>query len=836
MNDRHRELAAAIRRYDHRYYILDAPEISDAEYDALFRELAELERRHPELATPDSPTQRVGGGIADGFPEVAHPAPLLSLESIASADELAEFLNRVERELGREEPECCLEPKFDGLSIALTYEAGVFVRGATRGDGQSGEDVTANLRTIRSIPLRLPEGAPARLAVRGEAVLPTPDFERMNRALAAAGRPVFANPRNAAAGSLRQLDSAVAASRPLAFLAYDVLLWEGEGAPSTQSGALRALAELGFRAAPEGPGEREEAWWDTARGLPTILDFHRSLAEGRARFPVELDGAVVKLDSLADQRELGERSRTPRWAVAFKFPPEQAETALLGIEVQVGRTGKLTPVARLAPVRVAGVTVSKATLHNEAIVQALDLRAGDRVRIQRAGDVIPQVTAVARRGDGSEAWAMPERCPECGHLVRAEGAYHRCSGGWDCPAQRLEKLAHFVGTGAMEIDALGDELVGVLIEDELVRTPADLYRLTRQRLLEVAPRPTAPPFDEARARALAARLQARDHSLDRVLVALGLPGVGPGTAAKLAAAHTTLASILEGRGRAAAAVRRGLAAPRPRSLLRAFRRLGVYREDLGPAPEPMWSRRDIVAAVARMAGRGAFALDRLSEAVAGEFFDAGGIRRPSDIFSLTAEDLLALPPRRRRPFAEKSADNLLREIDESRTAELPRFVFALGIPNVGAHVARVLAGRFGSVGRLRAATRDELVSVHEIGDEVADSVIGFFADPSNRGWLDELADLGVRPTWEETGAATLDGLRIVLTGTLENLTRDEATALVQRHGGRVVASVSRRTSAVVAGANAGGKLRKAQELKVPVLDEDGLRKLAAGETALEPDS
>ncbi len=841
---RHRELADQIRFHDHRYYILDAPEIADAEYDALFRELAELERRHPELATPDSPTRRVAGGVADGFPEVVHPAPLLSLESIASEDELHEFLARTRRELGREGEELalCLEPKFDGLSAALTYEDGLFVRGATRGDGKSGEDITANLRTVRSIPLRLPAGrCPARLAVRGEAVLPVPDFERMNRRLAAQGRPVFANPRNAAAGSLRQLDSSVAASRPLAFFAYDVLLWEGGAAlPDTQSEVLRALADLGFRTAPEGARD-SSAWWEAARGAPAIVAYHRALQEGRDRFPVELDGVVVKLDRRSEQRELGERSRTPRWAVAFKFPPQQAETTLLDIGVQVGRTGKLTPVARLAPVRVAGVTVRNASLHNEEIVRSLGLRPGDRVRIQRAGDVIPQVVGVARSEPDAEAtpWSMPETCPECGNPVRAEGAHHRCSGGWECPAQRTARLAHFIGRGAMEIESLGGELVRALLEEGLVRTPADLYRLTREQLLAVPPRPTAPPFDRKRAEQLATRLrETRDQPLARVLVALGVSGLGPGTAAKLAEAHRTLGAILDGQGRLEKLAQAGLREAGPRSLLQHLLRIGVFREDglldrLGLPLEPAWSREHLMTAVGRMAGRDAFRLDRLSEQTAGELFDAGLARSPSDVFALTAADLAGLPPRERRPFAEKSANNLLREIDRSRAAELPRFVFALGIPNVGAHVARVLASRFGSLERIAAASPEELLSVHEIGEEVKDSVIGFFSDASNRAWLEALARLGARPVQAETGAETLAGLRLVLTGALPNLSRDEATDRIQRHGGRVVASVSRRTSAVVAGAQAGSKLAKARELGIPVVDEEGLLRLAAGDATLE---
>jgi DNA ligase (NAD+) len=518
-SERHRELVERIRHHDHRYYVLDAPEIDDHDYDALFRELEELERERPDLATPDSPTQRVGGAVAEGFPEVRHEAPMLSLQSIHDESELREFTDRMEREIGREDLDYCLEPKFDGLSVELVYEGGLFVRGATRGNGAVGEDITTNLRTIRSLPLRLGgEATPRRLAVRGEAVLPVAAFERMNESLERAGKDTFKNPRNAAAGSLRQLDPTEAASRPLALYAYDILVWGDAGlpAPETQSGVLRKLDEFGFRVAPEsvrgasGERGRQHVWWEVGRGPEQVLSYHRLLIEGRDRFTVELDGVVVKLDRLADQRELGERSRNPRWAVAFKFPPGQAETALLAIDVQVGRTGKLTPVARLEPVLVSGVTVRRATLHNEGMVRALGAQPGDRVRIQRAGDVIPQVVEVVApaRGGPTEPWSMPPGCPECERPVVAEGANHFCSGGWSCPAQQKARLVHFVGKGGMEIEALGDELVELLLECGFVRSPCDLYRLTRERLLEVPPQPAGRPFDRAAAAALVRRLDA----------------------------------------------------------------------------------------------------------------------------------------------------------------------------------------------------------------------------------------------------------------------------------------------------------------------------------------
>ena len=844
-----------IRRHDHRYYVLDAPAIDDHEYDALFRELEGLEREHPDLVTPDSPTQRVGGAVAEGFEEVRHEAPMLSLQSIHDEDELREFTDRMEREIGREDLDYCLEPKFDGLSVELVYEDGRFVRGATRGNGEIGEDITSNLRTIRSLPLRLAgDGAPERLAVRGEAVLPVADFQRMNEGLERAGKDTFKNPRNAAAGSLRQLDPGVAAARPLALYAYDILVWDDGGlpAPETQSGVLRILARFGFRVAPEsrgaGGGEtgRQSVWWEVGRGPDRVLAYHRLLIEGRDRFAVELDGAVVKLDRIADQDELGERSRNPRWAVAFKFPPGQAETALLAIDVQVGRTGKLTPVARLDPVLVSGVTVSRATLHNEGMVRALDAGPGDRVRIQRAGDVIPQVVEVvsrAREGD-APPWSMPSGCPECDRPVRAEGANHFCSGGWSCPAQRKARLVHFVGKGGMEIETLGDELVELLVECGFVRSPGDFYRLTREKLLAVPPQPAGRPFDPAGAAELVRRLGAvRNAPLGRVLVALGLPGVGP-TRAEAMAREFDLAALRAQSERLAGEPAAGrtdealkaLAAPDKSALLEDLARAGVAEGAAGGTRREesfRWEPAALTAAIARLAEKNALDLPRLSEAIAADLVNSGRVRRPADLFGLKEADLLALPERRRRPFADKSAANLLRELEESRTVRLDRFLFALGIPHVGQHVARVLAARYGSLEGLAGADREALLEVHEVGEQVADAVTGFFADEANRRELEDLARSGVAPAWEATGESTLSGLRIVLTGTLAGLTREEAGELIERHGGRVVSSVSSRTSLVVAGERAGSKLEKARRLGVPVGGEEELRRLAAGEVSLE---
>ncbi len=873
---RHEELAERIRHHDHRYYVLDDPVIEDSEYDRLLRELKTLEEAHPALATPDSPTRRVGGGVADAFAEVEHVVPLLSLDSIHEESELREFCRRMERELGTTSVEYSLEPKYDGLSVELVYESGVFVRGSTRGNGRIGEDITANLRTIGSLPLRLAgEDVPERLAVRGEAVFPVADFERMNRALAVEGKEPFKNPRNAAAGALRQLDSRMARARPLALYGYDVLLWEPDraSAPETQTEVLAALAALGFRVAPEtrlDPGRAPEAA-HSSRGVSVedILAYHRRLEHARDRLAVELDGAVVKVNRLSDRRELGERSRSPRWAVAFKFAPRQEETELSDVVVQVGRTGKLTPVALLRPVLVSGVTVSRATLHNEGFVRELDVRRGDRVRVQRAGDVIPQVVEVLARSRRPDAapWSMPDRCPSCGAAVRMQGAYHLCAGGWECPAQRHARIAHFASKGAMDIDTLGEKLVVVLIENGLVETPADLYSLAREALLGLPKvQVERVAFSEQGARELVARLAAvRDVPLAPLLRALDLPHVGPTTAEAIAAEFSSPAEVLDDEerlsgvpgvgARRAREVRAALGKPANRALLRDLARLGVwpcepgrvsaegagdFDEEAGDSAEEAGNsdERDggtLERDVLRLAG--AFDVKGLGEEAVRALVHGELVTRPADVFRLDAEKLVELPPRvsMRRPFGEKSAANLLGRIEASKSAMLDRFLFALGIPNVGTHVARVLAARFGSVRAVGTATREELLEVHEIGEEVADSVVSFFGNEANRRLLSGLEERGVAPRWEDTGSSTLTGMRIVLTGTLPGMSREEATALVERHGGRVVSGVSRKTSLVVAGENPGSKRAKAEELGVSIGDEALLRGLADGTRTLPGD-
>jgi DNA ligase (NAD+) len=654
------ELRAEIERHNYRYYVLDDPLVSDAEYDALFRELLEIEARYPELVTPDSPTQRVGGAPAASFEPVAHRVPMLSLNNAFDEEEVRAFDRRVREALGEESVEYAAEPKFDGLAVALEYRDGLFVRGATRGDGYTGEDVTANLRTVRAIPMRLPPGeAPALLEVRGEVLMRRKDFEELNRAQRERGEREFANPRNAAAGSLRQLDPRVTAGRRLAFFAYGTGAREGGPALRAHSELLDYLEAMRF------PVARERA---VVRGVEGLLDYYRGIAQRRSALPYDIDGVVYKVNDLAAQERLGFVSRAPRFALAHKFPAEEATSEVLGIDVQVGRTGALTPVARLKPVFVGGVTVTSATLHNEDEVRRKDVRVGDTVVVRRAGDVIPEVVRVVKekRPPHTRPFALPSSCPVCGaRVVRLEGeAIARCSAGLYCPAQRKQAILHFASRRAMDIEGLGEKLVDQLVDNGIVSSPADLYRLD--------------------ARALA-----------------GLERMG-----------------------------------------------------------------------------------------------------------------------------EKSAANVLAAIERSKRTTLPRFIYALGIRNVGEATARDLAEHFGGLDALMAADRSELERVPEVGPVVAQSIESFFREPRNRRAVAELLAAGIElASQPRARGGRVAGKTFVLTGTLPHLSREEARRRIEAHGGRVSASVSKKTDYVVVGADPGSKYEKARALGVAVLDEKGLLEL-----------
>lgn len=660
--ERARALREELERHNYLYYVLDAPTIPDAEYDRLFRELQQLESRYPELLTPDSPTQRVGAAPLAQFAQVRHRTPMLSLNNAFADGDVVAFDRRAREALGVAEIEYAVEPKFDGLAISLTYENGVLVKGATRGDGYTGEDVSANLRTIKAIPLSLhgadmPFVPPRLLEVRGEVLMLKADFAKLNQHQRDKGEKEFANPRNAAAGSLRQLDSRVTASRRLTFFAYGLGAMEEGPQFRRHNETMDFLAALRFPLCPERK---------VVAGVAGLLGYYQAIGARRDNLPYEIDGVVYKVNDLDQQARLGFVSRAPRWAIAHKFPAQEALTEVLDIDVQVGRTGALTPVARLKPVFVGGVTVTNATLHNEDEIRRKDVRVGDTVIVRRAGDVIPEVVSVVleKRPAGTRPFTMPQTCPVCGsHVTRdPEEAVARCSGGLYCPAQRKQAILHFASRRAMDIEGLGDKLVDQLVDKDIVHNPAGLYKLD-------------------------------------------------------------------------------------------------------------------VPTLAR--------LERM---------------------------------------AEKSAQNIVAAIENSKHTTLARFIYALGIRNVGEATARELAAHFGSLERLMEADMAALQQVADIGPVVADSILQFFAETHNREVIEQLRGAGVQ--WPEGAVkppgSVLQGKVFVLTGTLPHLTRDQARARIEAQGGKVASSVSKKTDYVVAGAEPGSKYDKALELGVDVLDEDGL--------------
>ncbi|MEO7726949.1 MAG: NAD-dependent DNA ligase LigA [Burkholderiales bacterium] len=661
-------LRGKIEHYNHEYYVLDQPAVADAEYDRLFSALQTLEQQHPELVTPDSPTQRVGGGVLAQLKPVPHALPMLSIrtETDISDDGAVKFDAYVRRELGLDDDapalEYMAELKFDGLAISLRYEDALLVQAATRGNGEIGEDVTQNVRTMRQVPLKLRGHAPKVLEIRGEIYMRRSDFERMNERQQAAGGKTFVNPRNAAAGAIRQLDAAMTAQRPLSFFAYGLGEFAQWQIPARHSEVLDALEIFGV------PVNKERRVVSGAAGL---VEFHRAIGARRDQLPFDIDGVVYKVNSLRLQQNLGFRTREPRWAIAHKYPAQEETTTVLNIDVQVGRTGAVTPTARLQPVFVGGVTVTNATLHNEDEVRRKDVWIGDTVIVRRAGDVIPEIVAVVaeRRPVAARQFVMPQTCPECGSaIVRLpDEAVARCTGGLFCPAQRRQALLHFAGRRAMDIEGLGDKLVEQLVAAAIVRTPADLYKLGIASLAEL------------------------DH------------------------------------------------------------------------------------------------------------------------------------------MADKSAANLVAAIEKSKHTTLARFIYALGIRNVGETTAQDLARYFGNLDRIAGADADALQQVPDVGPVVAASVVGFFGEPHNREVIAQMTGAGV--TFAESAPQRVDasgrvsGKTFVLTGSLPHLSRDEAAQKIRDYGGKVSGSVSKKTDYVVAGAEAGSKLDKARELGVAILDEAGLLQL-----------
>lgn len=656
-----RTLRDKLELWSHQYYDQDAPTVSDYEYDMTLRELERLEAEHPELVTPDSPTQRVGGQALEMFTQVRHEVPLQSLQDVFAPEELAAFAQRVEETA--EHPRWVFEPKVDGLSVALEYVDGIFVRGATRGDGQVGEDVTENLRTVRSIPLKL-ENAPHRLIVRGECYMARSVFQKLNAQREEGGKPLMANPRNAAAGSLRQLDPKIAAKRRLDCVIFNIQLTDGEPF-STDSASLDYLASLGF------PVIDHPVYPD----LPSVSRAIAALGEDRERYPFDIDGAVIKLDDLEQRELLGATAKFPRWAAAWKYPPEQKETVLEDIVVQVGRTGVLTPKAVVKPIRLAGTTVTNATLHNQDFITEKDIRIGDTVLLQKAGEIIPQVVSVVKdkRPEGTTPYMLPRTCPVCGAPVERDedGAALRCTGA-ECPAQLVRTITHFASRDAMDIEGLGPAVVQQLVSEGLIAGAGDLYRLDFDRVAQ-----------------------------------------------------------LEGLG-------------------------------------------------------------------------------------------------------EKSAQNLRKALEKSKSQGLSRLLTAFGIRQVGAKAAQTLSRKFRTLDCLMEATEEELTETEDIGGITAQSLLRWFASDQSRHLIETLraADVSFESTEEAVGDA-LAGKTVVLTGTLTQYSRAEAKKLLEAQGAKVAGSVSKKTSYVIAGEAAGSKLTKAQELGVPVLSEEDLREILAGNFPLK---
>lgn len=659
-HERIKTLREDIARHDYLYYVKNAPEISDAAYDKLFRRLQALEKAFPEFRSETSPTQRVGGPPVESLETVPHAAPMLSLQAVLDSQEVRRFQDRVADRLGAQTIGYVLEPKFDGLSVEVVYEKGKFIRGATRGDGERGEDITANLRTVRSLPLRLrnPSTAPTFVAARGEILLSKAVFQRLNKARIERGEEAFANPRNAAAGTSRRLDPAAVARYPLDIVFYDILKIEAP-TPPTHWDELRQLSEWGLKTDPH--NKRVSSFEDIQR-------FHSRLERARDELDYEIDGVVIKVDATAHRKKLGQRERSPRWALAWKFSPREEVTTLEDIVVQVGMTGILTPVALLRPVDVGGVTVSRATLHNEDEIRRKDLRIGDTVRVARAGDVIPEIveriTHAARRR--ARAFKMPRHCPACGTTVVREGAYVICPAGLACPAQLHGHLVHYAARDALDIRGLGEKTARQLVERELVKDLADLYQLS------------------------------------------------------------------------------------------------VY-----------------------------------------------------DLKSLDG-------------FAEKSAEALHQAIHNATSPPLERFLYALGIPHVGAHVATLLAHAYEDLHALRHARLDDLCTVPGVGPKTAQSVHRFFQEPKHKRVLDRLRRAGLKPQPIERKpkeAASLAGQTFVFSGALENLTRSEAKRRVESLGGRVTTSVTGKTDYLVLGTEPGGKLDEAKKLHVRIIDEEEFNRL-----------
>ena len=838
------ELRAKIRRHERLYYGDDNPEITDAEFDKLLRELIEIEKRHPDLVTPDSPSQRVGGAPREGVETAEHSSVLLSLDNAFNDGELRDFDRRARELLEPEVIEYVGEYKFDGVSMAVRYANGTADLALTRGDGHEGEVVTPNARTIRSVPLALPPkvveglGLPATLEVRGEVVMPKASFEKLNADRSKEGQTLFKNPRNAAAGALRMLDAKETAKRRLDFLGY-MLLVEGADHFTTQSEALRVLELLGFRV------DRQRR---ILRGVSELIEFRDSCLAQRESLPYEIDGVVFKVNDRELRTQLGSTSKAPRWAVACKPLAEQVETVVEDIDVQVGRTGAITPRALLRPVEVGGVTVSRATLHNQDEIARLGLQVGDRVLLERSGDVIPKVVRVVKEGEDRRPFEMPEECPECGSkVVRPnEEAVVRCVES-ACRGRLRAAIEHFGHRSAMDIDGIGEVVVRQLVNREMVRSIADLYGLATKDLEGLE---TDTGFTAEKARKLVADIADRRLHAEwwKILKGLSIKNAGGKTIDALSNRFDSLSGLaaapvedltkIDGVSpKAAASIHKYFREPRNLSMLHRLNQAGVAaaRDFHAPAagegegPPDASSGADIADAgpawktIEAMWSGIWWKIDRkgvkvtLGPELIKELFKEGSLRSPEEIFGLTPDQLVG---RGVRLLGKKNAAKIIESIKGSKKAPLASLVFGLGIRHVGARTAELLVANFGSLDEISRASVDELAGVEEVGSEIAESIRGFFDDEDNQKLIERLRASGLNfqgPAEEASGDAPLDGKSFVLTGALPDVSRDEAKKLIQRSGGKVSASVSSKIDFLLAGEKPGSKLEKARKHGVPVI-------------------
>ena len=847
-------MRAELRRHERLYYVLNQPEISDAEFDALMIELRRIEAEHPALVTPDSPSQRVGGAPREGVEKAAHSSVMLSLDNAFDDAELRDFDRRA-RELAEADAlDYVGELKLDGVSMAVRFAGGRLDLALTRGDGEQGEVITPNARTLRTVPLSIlledlsAAGVPEDFEVRGEVVMPRVAFARLNEQQSAEEKRLFANPRNAAAGSLRMLDAAVTLSRHLDFYPY-LLLADGAAVFGSHWESLAALNALGFKVNPHRA---------RLHGVDELAAFRDEWLGKRESLPYDIDGLVFKVDAVELQQRLGATAKAPRWAIACKPAAQQAETVVENIDVQVGRTGAITPRALLRPVKVGGVTVSRATLHNEAEIKRLGVQIGDRVVVVRSGDVIPKVVRVAAEGAERRPFSMPSICRVCGGPVeRGEGEAVAYCNNDSCSGRLKESIQHFAHRSAMNIDGLGAWLVDALVDGGLVKDPADLYDLKTEQLGLLT---KDVELGEERAAELVESIAHSkiEMTLARVVAACGIPGIGPHKAEVLARhfgslemfADATLEELagIKGISRSnAVSVRTFLDETSTQWLLALLKQPGLQTasdaRDAIPAkalPErmdgaaPLFATDDDAAvreALRRFVRASSRGVKGMGNVLADRLVDLGLVRTPGDLYQLTARQLAQIPMQ--VTLGDKSAHSIVQGLKKSKRMPLARLVYGLGIRHVGERAAELLAEHFQTLDDIAGATMDELQSIDEIGPRIAESVHAFFQSKPNNRMIKRLHDHGLnfgQHSQDPSQPARQAGKVFVLTGTLSSMTREEASGRIKAAGGKVTGSVSSKTDYLVAGENSGSKLQKARQLEVEVIDETGLIEMLSLQT------